>query len=201
MYNKNQRILNVLFLRSKANNEQYSQNMFAKTSYQMDDHLMSSTQIYNNSAWNNDHNFYQQSIRDIIKILIDFLSEFLIFFSSIIECQQFYSQFQLQKMVNVAERIHQLRLTLLIQINNTNETITNSSILNIPLISQILHELASCIHSLGKEQQQIRTIIKHPQIIMFTQLLDRLEKILKSFMDCFSMHSNPQVGQQFLFHI
>jgi hypothetical protein len=97
-------------------------------------------------------------------------------------------------MADVAECIHQLRLTLLIQINNTNESITNSSILNIPLIS---HELASCIHSLGNEQQQIGTIIEHPQTIMFTQLLDRLEKILKSCMDCFSMHSNPQVGQQF----
>jgi hypothetical protein len=201
MYNKNQRILNVLFLRSKANNQQYSQNMFANTPYQIDGHLMSSTQICNNSAWDNDHNFYQQSIQDIIKILIDFLGEFLLFLSSIIECKQFYSQFQQQKMVDVAERIHQLRLTLLIQINNTNETITNSSILNISSISQILHELASCIHSLGKEQPEIGTIIEHPQIIMFTQLLDRLEKILKSCMDCFSMHSNPQVGQQFLFHI
>jgi len=67
------------------------------------------------------------------------------------------------------------------------------------LISQILHELASCIHFLRKEQQKIGTIIEHPQTIIFTQLLDRLEKIFKSCMDCFSMHSNPQAGQQFFF--
>jgi hypothetical protein len=158
------------------------------------------TKVCNNSAWNNDHNFYQQSIQDVIKILIDFLGEFLLFLlKSIIECKQFYSQFQQQKLIDIAERIHQLRLTLLIQINNTNQSKTNSPILNIPSISQILHELASCIHCLDKEQQQIGTIIEHPQTIMLTQLLDRLEKILRSCMDCVNIHRNPQVGQQFLF--
>jgi len=168
--------------------------MFEMTTCQIDDHLMSSIQICNNSAWNNNHNFQQQSIQDIIKILIDFLGEFLLFLSSIIACKQYYSQLQLQKMVDIAERIHQLRLTLLIQINNTNESITNSSIINITSISLILHELASCIDCLSKEQQQIGTIIEHPHTTMFTQLLDRLEKVIQSCMDCVNMNSNPQVG-------
>jgi len=161
--------------------------MFRKIPYQIDDYLMSSIQICKNSAWNNDYNLHQQSIKNVIKILIDFLDEFLFFLSSIIECKQFYSQFQLQKMVDIAECIHQLRLTL---ISNTDKPI-----LNIPSIALILHEFASCIYCLGKEQQQqIGTIINHPHTTMFTQLLDRLGKAIKSCIDCINMNSNLQVG-------
>jgi hypothetical protein len=131
----------------------------------------------------------QQSIVDTIRILIDFLGEFLIFLSSIIECKQFYSQYQLRKIVDIAERIHELRSTLLIQINNSNECIRN-----IPLISQNLHELAFCIRYLSTEQQQIGTIIEHPHINMFSQLIDRLEKTIESCIHCISMNTNPQVG-------
>jgi hypothetical protein len=145
---------------------------------------------------NDDYNFQQQqSIEDCIKILIDFLGEFLLFLSSIIECEQFHSQCQLQRMIDIAERINQLRLTLLIQINNTNGHMINSTILDISSISLILHELATSVHCLSQEQHQIGTIIQHPQTIMFTQLLDRLETIIKSCMNCINMNnSNSQVG-------
>jgi hypothetical protein len=71
---------------------------------------------------------------------------------------------------------------------------TNSPILDIPSISLILHELASFIHCLSKEQQGIETITEHPHTTMFTQLLDRLEKTIKTCLDCVSMNCNPQVG-------
>lgn len=131
----------------------------------------------------------QQSIADTIRILIDFLGEFLIFLSSIIECKQFYSQCQLRKIVDIAERIHELRSILLMQINNTNECVRN-----IPSISQNLHELAFCIRYLSTEQQQIGTIIEHPHINMFSQLIDRLERTIKSCIHCISMNTNSQVG-------
>ncbi len=178
MYNLNKIISNVLFLRLVANNELYSGNLFGKIPWKTDDH---------NSK-------QQQTLQDIIKILVDFLDEFLLFLSPIIECEKFQPQFQLQKMIDVAERIYQVRLTLLTQINNIHEPMTNSTILDIPSISLILHELASVIHYLSKEQQQTGITIEHSQTLMFSQSLNRLEKIIKSCMDCVSMHSNPQVG-------
>jgi hypothetical protein len=168
---------------------------------------MSST---NNSAWNDDvGDLQQQSLgsmycehtsqcndqqEDIVKILVDFLGEFLLFLSSIIEHEQFNSQFQLQQMVDVAERIHQLRSTILTQTNNINKHMTNSAMLDIPSISLILHELACFIHSLTKEQQQIGTIVNHSQMTTFTQLLDRLETMIKPCTDSICLNGNSQVG-------
>ncbi len=177
MYNLNKMISNVLFLRLVAHSELYSRNIFGKIPWKTDD-----------------HNSKQQTLQDIIKILVDFLDEFLLFLSSIIECEKFQPQFQLQKMIDVAERIYQVRLTLLMQINNIHEHMTNATILDIPSISLILHELTSVIHYLSKEQQQTGTTIEYSQTLMFSQSLNRLEKIIKSCMDCVSMHSNPQVG-------
>jgi hypothetical protein len=193
-------ISNILFLRLKTNNEQYSQHLFEKIPCQTHDRFTPSTQICNNSSRNDNHNLQQQpqSIKDIIKILVDFLGEFLLFLSSIIQCEQFHSQFQLQKMVDIAERIHQLRLTLLKQINSIHEHMINSSNFDISSISFILHELASVIHCLNKEQQQIGMNITPLQTIEFSQLLDRLEKTIKSSIDCVNMSGSSQVGQQYV---
>lgn len=152
----------------------------------------------NNSAWNMDCNLQRQSIEETVKILIDFLGEFLLFLSSIIECKQSYPQYPSQNMINIAERIHQLRLTLLIQINHTNENQTTSSMPDISSICLILQELASLIRSLCKEQPYSETSIEHPHTTILTQLLNRIEKMIKSCMDCVSMNSNSQVGQHFL---
>ena len=129
--------------------------------------------MYNNISSNMNCYLQKQSIDETMKILIDFLSEFLLFLSSIIECQSS------RKLVDVVERIHQLRSTLILRINNTNNDLRNSYTFDIPSICSILHELASSIRSLGNEQNSV-----------LTQLLDRLENLINS---CTISHS--QVGQ------
>jgi hypothetical protein len=123
----------------------------------------------------------KQSIDETMKILIDFLSEFLLFLSSII---QFQSS---GKLVDIAERIHQLRSALLLQINHPNNDLKNSSTFDISSICSILHELASFIRSLCNEQEHFGAIN------VLTQLSDRLEKLISS-----CMNSHSQVGQHFL---
>ncbi|CAF3554435.1 unnamed protein product [Rotaria sordida] len=177
-------------LNSSNQCKQCFENLFEKIPLPMNDYCMSTSQIYNNSACNDDHNLQQQSTEDILRILIDFLGEFLLFLSSIIQYEQFYSQFQLKKIVDVAEFIHRFRLTLQIQLNNIHEHMANSSILNISTISFILHKLASFIHYLGQEQQQNETMINHPQTTMLIQLLNRLEKIIQSCTDCANINNN-----------
>lgn len=147
--------------------------------YEVNNHLITST---NNSAWNDNQNF-----EEIVIVLIDFLGEFLLFLSSIIECEQVYTRFQLQKIACTAERIYQLRVTLLIQTNN-------SSNLDMTSIVRILCEFASFIRCLDNEQQQSGMICNHPHRCILTQLLNRLEQIIKSCTDCVSLNNNPQVG-------
>ncbi|CAF1248665.1 unnamed protein product [Rotaria sordida] len=177
-------------LNSSNQCKQCFENLFEKIPLHMNDYCMSTSQIYNNSACNDEHNLQQQSTEDILRILIDFLGEFLLFLSSITHYEQFYSQFQLKKIVDVAEFIHRFRLTLQIQLNNIHEHMANSSLLNISTISFILHKLASFIHYLGQEQQQNETMINHPQTTMLIQLLNRLEKIIQSCTDCANINNN-----------
>ncbi|CAF0875161.1 unnamed protein product [Adineta steineri] len=140
----------------------------------IDNHCTSSIQLYNNE-------------QDIIKLLVDFLDEFLLYLSSIISYEKFQSQFQLQKIKDVFERVYQLRSTLLIHINNNYEYRINSTILDITSISSILHELATLIHSLDNEQQlQIGTNTQ------YSQLSYNLEKIMKSCMDSINKCNHQQ---------
>ena len=82
----------------------------------------------NNSIWTSEDNLREESIKYIIQLLVNFLGEFLLFLSSNIQCKQCSCQFQPKKIVDIAERIHQLRLTLLTKINNIHEYKMNSGI-------------------------------------------------------------------------
>ena len=155
-------------------------------------HCLSMNQKCKNSIWNNDDNLREESIKYIIQLLVNFLGEIL----SNIQCKQFFGQFQSKKLVDIAEHIHQLRLTLLTKINNIHEC---KITFDISSISLILHELVSCIHCLGQQQQQS---VEYPSKIMFKQILDRLEKSIKSFMNYININHCTQVFlQSFSLHI
>ena len=129
-----------------------------------------------------------------MKILIDFLGEFLLYLSSISECQPSYSQYQLQRIRDIAERVHQLRSTLLVQINQIDNNPMNSVILDLPSIGMILQELAFFIRCWCKEQQQpFGTLFEPSHMTILTQLLDRMEKLTQYCMDCANRNSNAQV--------
>lgn len=119
--------------------------------------------------------------------MIDFLGEFLLYLSSIIECEQSYSS---QRIVDIAERVHQLRCTLLIQINHIDANPMNSVVLDLPSIGLTLQELALFIRCLCKEQQPLTT---STQTIILTQLLDWIEKLTKYCLDWTNRNSNAQV--------
>ena len=53
------------------------------------------TEMYNHSTHRNDGTFQKHLREKIIKLLIDFLGETLVFISSIIQCEHCYSYYQL----------------------------------------------------------------------------------------------------------
>ena len=138
-------------------------------------------------------NLQNQSTEDIVRIVIDFLGEFLLYLSSIIECEQSYSLYPIQRIVEIAERVHQLRCTLLVQIDHIDANPTNSVILDLPSIGLTLQELALFIRCLCKEQQPLGTISESSHTTILTQLLDWIEKLTKYCMDCANRNSNAQV--------
>ncbi|CAF0881794.1 unnamed protein product [Adineta ricciae] len=126
----------------------------------------------------------------LLEKLVGFLDEFLVYLSSMISYEQFQSYLQLTKIKDIAERIYQLRLMLLAEIDRSPETIATFD------ISLILRELASLIHCLSEQQQQQTERCSDPSPnIIFSQLLNRLERILQSCMDCINRRCNPQCHQ------
>ncbi|UJR28196.1 hypothetical protein I4U23_009447 [Adineta vaga] len=175
--------------KSIANDQPYTQNTFDNISCQTDDY--STRLLY--SSTSNDVCYFQeqQSIIDIIKKLIHFLDEFLLYLSSIVTSEQFQSYVQLKKMKDIAERIYEFRFVLLTHIDNVYGNMINSITFDISSISSILRKLALVIHCLNKEQRE-ETLIDSPQNMVFSQLLERLERIIQSCMDCVNKCSNPQ---------
>ncbi|CAF4832243.1 unnamed protein product [Rotaria socialis] len=171
----------------------YSKTLFENIPLERNEYCISTTnQLNNNSTCNDIHRLQQQSIEDIFKTLIDVLDEFLFFFSSFIQCKEYHTEFPLKNITGAIAFIGQLRLTLLLQMNNRQGHTTNSFLLNFSDISPILHDLVSFIHNLNQEQQQQqnKTIMEHSQTVMLKQFSDRLEKIIKSYAYYASMSNN-----------
>ena len=124
----------------------------------------------------------------LLEKLVSFLDEFLVYLSSMISHEQFQSYLQLKKIKDIAERIYQLRLMLLAEIDRSHETIATSD------ISLILRELASLIRCLSEQQQQTERCSDPSPNVILSQLLDRLERILQSCMNCVNQRCNSQVG-------
>ncbi|CAF0777487.1 unnamed protein product [Adineta ricciae] len=132
----------------------------------------------------------QHGVALLLEKLVSFLDEFLVYLSSMISYEQFQSYLQLKKIKDIAERIYQLRLMLLAEIDRSPETIATFD------ISLILRELALLIRCLSEQQQQQTERCSDPSPnVIFSQLLDRLERTLQACMNCVSQRCNPQCHQ------
>lgn len=118
---------------------------------------------------------------NVLKILIDFLGEFLFFLSSIVECHKFYTECQLERLAFMAEKIHQIRLKL-------SREIEYQYLSNYSSISSIVQELFMFVRYFHNEQQFDRMIS--------AQLFNRLERIIqccRNLFRCYSPCTEPNV--------